>query len=940
MLTLVVCTVCVISAVSSVVPLGATRRPDGLQAFATPANSQENVSAFLEQANQLQGEADRLIDARAFADAADKTERALALRRQYLGAIHPDVAYSLSRLGNIAFYQGQYERAEALISEALSIREATLGVAHLDVADSLNDLASVLMVRGDYVRPESLYQRALRIYEGVTSGTRPAAPTANVQPLIADVLNNLGRLYYTRGDFSRAESQYLRVLAIREKASDEPGVAQALANVGGVYYSTRQNDKAIEVLQRALSIQETLLPPNHPSLATSNFNLAAVYFEQGNYARAEGLFQRALAIDEEALDPNHPRLAVRLVGLAEVLRLEGEYARADPLYERALAIRERSLGAGHPDVATTLIGRSLLQYARGDVDSAIELMSRGADLRGQTLALVLTTGSEDQKRLFLRTLADETDIAVSLHINSAPSSRAAARLALTSILQRKGRSIDAAADQNASLRRHLTDTDRELLNRLTQAQSRLATMALRGVATDGQRQAVSAVRNEIQQLEETIGTRNVAFRVASRTATIEGIQESLPRGAALIEFFSYRPFSVHSGRDTVFAAPRYAAYVVRRDGIAGSIDLGEVARIDQQVRRFGLALSNPLDRGLRPNAQALYRALIAPLQDSLRDVEQLIIAPDGVLNLIPFSALVWEPDTYLVEHFTISYITSGRDLTRLRELGTGSPDAAAPPIIIANPLFDGPRLASKSSPEKTAAARSFDARELERQLQFTALPGTAQEAAEIARVFPNARLFTGAEASEAQVKQLKGPPILHIATHGFFLQTESQPPDRASTGALSALLPQAGQAVERQDALLRSGLALAGVNRRSSGNGEDGLLTALEVSGLDLWGTRLVVLSACETGVGDARNGEGVYGLRRALLLAGSESQVMSLWQVSDAATRELMIAFYRRLRAGEGRAEALRNVQLAMLRGKANRVHPFYWASFIESGDWRRVFE
>jgi len=134
--------------------------------------------------------------------------------------------------------------------------------------------------------------------------------------------------------------------------------------------------------------------------------------------------------------------------------------------------------------------------------------------------------------------------------------------------------------------------------------------------------------------------------------------------------------------------------------------------------------------------------------------------------------------------------------------------------------------------------------------------------------------------------------------------------------------------------------SVARFSTRSSGDAEDGLLTALEVAGLDLWGTRMVVLSACDTGLGDARNGEGVYGLRRALVLAGSESQVMSLWQVSDVATRELMIAYYQRLRAHEGRAEALRNVQLAMLRGPGNRVHPFYWASFIESGDWRRLFD
>jgi CHAT domain-containing protein len=142
-----------------------------------------------------------------------------------------------------------------------------------------------------------------------------------------------------------------------------------------------------------------------------------------------------------------------------------------------------------------------------------------------------------------------------------------------------------------------------------------------------------------------------------------------------------------------------------------------------------------------------------------------------------------------------------------------------------------------------------------------------------------------------------------------------------------------------ENPLLRSGLFLAGANRRQSGAGEDGVLTALEVAGMDLWGTRLVVLSACDTGVGDTSHGEGVYGLRRALVLAGVESQVLTLWQVQDKRTRDLMIDFYRRLQNGEGRTEALRQAQLAMLRGKgALSRHPFFWAGFIQSGDWRAI--
>ena len=196
-------------------------------------------------------------------------------------------------------------------------------------------------------------------------------------------------------------------------------------------------------------------------------------------------------------------------------------------------------------------------------------------------------------------------------------------------------------------------------------------------------------------------------------------------------------------------------------------------------------------------------------------------------------------------------------------------------------------------------------------------------------------MYTGANATEALLKELSAPSVLHIATHGFFLQPQSTSPATASNRQPVATA-QGGAAVDREDALVLSGLALAGANRRQSGAGEDGILTALEVAGLDLWGTRMVVLSACETALGDARYGEGVYGLRRALVLAGSESQVMSLWKVSDSATRDLMIGFYQRLRSGEGRAEALRNAQLALLHGARNRAHPFFWASFIQSGDWR----
>jgi CHAT domain-containing protein len=247
------------------------------------------------------------------------------------------------------------------------------------------------------------------------------------------------------------------------------------------------------------------------------------------------------------------------------------------------------------------------------------------------------------------------------------------------------------------------------------------------------------------------------------------------------------------------------------------------------------------------------------------------------------------------------------------------------------------------------------------KMQFVRLRGTAEEAKALGTTLSGVRVLTQAQATEAALKAVSAPRVLHIATHGFFLPDRRE--DATTTiGAGEDIKPgtkNGAQGSNRiENPLLRSGLALEGANARRGASGEDGILTALEVAGLDLWGTKLVVLSACETGVGEVKNGEGVYGLRRALVLAGSESQVMSLWQVSDDATRDLMVSYYTRLTKGEGRTESLRHVQLAMLKSgqkigrqggtqrgllrsqphadKTDYRHPYYWAAFIGSGDWR----
>jgi CHAT domain-containing protein len=468
------------------------------------------------------------------------------------------------------------------------------------------------------------------------------------------------------------------------------------------------------------------------------------------------------------------------------------------------------------------------------------------------------------------------------------------------------------------------------------------------------RAEVAGLESEADRLEAEVSRRSAPFRAQTQPVSIEAVQRALPPGSALVELVSYKPYNIAPGKSAGggarFGPARYAAYVLLPEGEPLFADLGDAASIDERVARLRDRLKSPASGDVKSAARDLDESVMRPVRRLLGKNRRVFISPDGTLNLVPFAALVDEHGSYLVEHYAISYLTSGRDLLRLQVEG----ESRQPPLIFADPLFTPRTEASACEGEAArSATRSVDLRDA----VFTPLKGTAEEAEAIRGVLKVAPL-TGAGASEAALKNAAGPSILHVATHGFFLADEKSDATDSVRGlklVSDGDARRGQQSFAAENPLLRSGLALAGANGRRGGGGEDGILTALEAAGLDLWGTKLVVLSACETGVGEVRNGEGVYGLRRALVLAGSETQVMSLWQVSDAATRDLMTDYYRRLAAGEGRADALREVQLSMLgaartppgagrrtrgpktaRANAGFSHPFFWASFIQSGDWR----
>jgi CHAT domain-containing protein len=862
-----------------------------------------------------------------YAQAEPLFERALAIREQVLGAEDPRVANSLSNLATLYRDRGKYSQAELFFQRALAIREQVLGSEHPDVANILHNLATLYSDRGKYTQAEPIFQRSLAIYEKAFGSEHPT---------VASTLSNLASLYHEQGKYSQAKLMLQRALGIKEKAlgAGHPDVASTLNSLGLLYQDEDNYTEAERLFKRALMIKVLGVP--NPDVATTMNNLASLYREQGKYAEAESMLQRALAIKEKALGAEHPYVANNLTSLALLYQDQGKYPQAESLWQRARTIYEQVLGGEHPAVSNSLSNLASLYEAQGESERAIEFMTSSLKIEEQNLAINLAVGSEADRRAYIATLASTTDRAISLHLQADPQNSQAARLALNTILQRKGRVLDALTDSLQTLRRHLTPEDRNLLDELASTRSQLAALIFykpEYLSTQEYQQQVTSLKAQAEKQETALASRSAQFRTVAQPVNIAAVQQLIPADAALVELILYYPYNAKAVPKERWGNPRYAAYILHSQGEPQWLDLGEANPIDKAVAEFRNAVVDIKQkrRGIKIG-RVLDALLMQPIREKLGNSRHILLSPDSQLNLIPFAALVDENNQYLVENYLITYLTTGRDLLRFANHNSSQ----QPPVILADPDFEQ----SGNSDSSQIALRGDG--ELSTDLnnvQFSRLLGTAAEAQELKPLLPTATILTGLQATENALKQVNSPSILHIATHGFFLQNVPlvAPPSRGGIEVVPINhAPSEGKIASPaslENPLLRSGLVLAGFNIRQSGQ-EDGVLTALEAAGLDLIGTKLLVMSACQTGLGDVESGEGVYGLRRAFAIAGVESQVMSLWYVSDAGTKELMVKYYQKLLQNEGRSEALRQTQLEMLQSEKYQ-HPYYWAAFIPSGDW-----
>ena len=849
----------------------------------------------LYEVRSLYSQANRLVDAYEIKQAHTLMERAVGIGERELGPEDTLVGFLLKELGKILFRESRYDEAEKLGVRARRIAEESLGAGHPQATESLELLGDIYSLRGESAKAGPLLEQALQ----------DAEKTLGPHPMVVQCLLTLSTFHQWVGDMKSAEEELKRAVTIATDhlAPETPLVARALNNLGVLYNSRKAYDQAEPLLERSVAILETAFGPDSPELALELQNLGLIAQEKRkDYPKALELYSRARRLLDKAEGSEGFRVLGILNNMANVYKQMGDYAKAVNLHQQVNSIAERQLGP-YAQFSLISLGNLARTYASADdSDNALKYQELVDEAIEKDLVLNLAIGSEREKLAYFDSLAERTSRTISLQVGLARAEPRAASLGALVVMQRKGRVLDAISGAFAALRQRLDAAEQKRFDDLNATAAQFAHLALggpAGLSSEEYANRLNEIQTRKEQIESEISLRSAEFRAQSQPVTLAAVRQTIPREAALIEYFVYRPFDSKAESIDAYGAPHYIVYVLRRDGPVQWKELGPARDIEEAARAFLRASRDPN----RADAGALGRSLDRKVMEPVRallpgETTRLLIAPDGVLNLIPFQALTDEPGRYLVERYSISYLTSGRDLLRLQV--SRRPKSAA--LLVADPFFgETPKVGRPGEGSLP---------------YFAPLAGTALEARAIQSRFPKATILTGREATEEALNQVVAPQILHIATHGFF----SAAP--------------AGLAVTAGNPLLQSGLALAGANLGKGGS-RDGIFTALEASGLNLWGTKLVTLSACDTGVGEVRNGDGVYGLRRALLLAGTESLVTSLWPVSDYMTRQIMSAYYTGLQQGRGRGEALRQAQLDLLK---RHRHPFYWAGFIQLGEWRNL--
>jgi CHAT domain-containing protein len=930
--------------------------------------------------DSLGGIAEAYLSLGNFAKGEKTYLQALELCRTHLGPENETTLNIMTRVGLVWTAIYRFEKAEPLLTQVLAARTKVLGPNHVLVADSHHNLARLYENRGDIAASAEHLQKGIGILEKSSPRDGLLVPmyriwakvltfqgdydqAAKVLQKSLDLANtlfgersdattecliSLGELRKSMGNTKEAADLFEQVLEIKREIYGDKAFQTAKTLMLLAMVQDPMSPRKIELLTDALEIYEKSVGKNDPALLSTLSHLAEAHNKQGNKRKAETYLKRAIEAGEK-MGPDSP-LIMGIHALLTTIYLDnGEYEKAEKSLKKVRPFLEKALGTSSPSNAYMLGALGIIDAAKGRYGDSHGNFLKAMDIEGQYIDQVMGFESEERKLKYLVHMNKGLHYFLSnmaLHLNT---DRKAVRDGLDVWLRRKGIILDAQQRFQEALVYGENEKAIKTFQELASVRARISKL----VFSQEYQQTPELLKKRLddlnarkKDLESELSRLSNAYALEKKKSKADARQvaSTLPSGSALIEFAQLKTADFKKGKDA-WLPDRYLVFIIHADpnSRVRLVDLGETEKIDQAIQQFKKAVTNMTDLGGRETAvqgAALYNMVFAPLKKELGDVRTLFIAPDGNLNLIPFEVLNTPDGRYLIDDYTFNYLSSGRDL-----LGVSSrKSTTGKALLLGDPDFDlGTKqktselrkLKLKLPIEKQPNQRSVDCR----GLNFTPLDGTRDEVKAIGKILGNQRTrsYLGSQALEEILSRTDSPSILHLATHGFFLNNV----DFNAVMGRPGIMPEDAPDLKVENPLLRSGLALAGANQAfkvSSQGYYDGLLTAEKILGLKLRNTNLVVLSACETGLGEVKNGEGVYGLRRAFSQAGAKGIVMSMWSVPDEETKELMVNFYKNIAAGKiPPSQALRQAALKqkqICQERYGHTNPLFWGAFVYLGE------
>ena len=795
----------------------------------------------------------------------------------------PNYVKLISNLGLLYSTMGRFDTSKDYIEQSMQIRQEKYGEQSSGYGASLNNYAVLLKETGQYNLSGEQIMQALEVIR--------QANGENSMPY-AIALNNQAMLYQTMGRYGQAETLMAEVLGVSGNLQNEKSAnhQKFLANRALLFQEMGEYDKAEAEFKELVRLKKRRFGSGHPDYAHVLNNLAALYVEMGQYDEVEPLLNEAIAIYKKKFGEDHPVYAAAISDLGNFYRFKERWDEAEPLLIKSHATKKKTLGENHPSYAQSQEDLAILYWNTGDLAQAERLYKQSVDKSIDFIQEFFPPMSEAEKTRYWDKLRPRFERFFSFAVEARAEYPELMSQVYEYHIATKGLLLSATGKiKSKILSSGDEDLVRDYLGWLDQKEMLARFYSYSKEELRERNIDLDSIEQEVNATERSLSGRSDLFSEGydAEMPGFDNIQARLSPGEAIVDLVRFRKFD-HRFTTEV----KYVALIIKPGtDKPGYVVLDDGAELEGRYYKY---YNNSIQQQAKDEYS--YKKYWLEIDAKLAGVKKLYLSADGIYNQLNINTLQMPSGEYVLQNYETVLVSNSKNV----KPGVNKKGERTA-VLIGNPPFQG---------------------------AISPLPGTKLELDYVARRLSSAGFlplrYTGSEATESNMKSVQSPMVLHVATHGYFLKDESINTNRVfGVSAESA----------RGNPLLRSGILLKDAEKTINNNysslesNDNGILTAFEAMNLDLESTELVILSACETGTGDIKAGEGVYGLQRAFLVAGAQALVMSLWKVDDKATQELMSNFYKYWTQHNNRAKAFRQAQADLKRKYAS---PYYWGAFI----------